>query len=207
MSKKIYLPPKYHVPVLEDPINFYYIPVFRSFFIKRLEIVLSFAQGQRLGKVLDIGCGTGALFPEFSRRADLVVGIDTFLQDYSIKGLCRMEKITAYVAWGSILDIPFKDRSFDTIVCISTLEHIKDSVIALQDIKRTLKPGGKLLAGFPTHNAITDALLGESTGFHVAGHRQILQAAKEVFGDIKVKHFPAFLPLDLGLYTAFEGKK
>jgi len=207
MPHKIYLPPKYHIPILEDPINYYYIPVFRSFFIKRLELTLSFVTGQRLGKVLDIGCGTGALFPEFFRRADLVAGIDTFIQDYSIRGLCQMEKVTAYIAWGSVLDIPFKGQSFDTITCISTLEHISDSVRALKDIKRTLKTGGRLLAGFPTRNAITAALLGESTGFHVASHRQILKAAEEVFGKIQIKHFPAWLPLDLSLYTAFHGRK
>ena len=207
MSNKIYLPPKYHVPILEDPINFYYIPVFRSFFLKRLELVLSFAKGEKLGKVLDIGCGTGVLFPEFSKRAEMVVGIDTFIQDYSIKGLCRLEKITAHVAWGSVLDIPFQDDTFDTIACISTLEHIEDSVKALDDIKRSLKPGGRLLAGFPVQNAITGKLLGESTEFHVSSHRRILNAAEKVFGTVSEKHFPAFVPLDLSLYCAFETRK
>jgi len=204
---KIYLPPKYHVPILEDPINFYYIPVFRSFFIKRLELVLSFAGNKNLGRVLDIGCGAGVLFPEYSRRCESIVGIDTFLQDYSIKGLCRKENVTCSLAWGSILEVPFKDNTFDTVVCISTLEHIEDGVKALSDIKRALKPGGSLYAGFPVRNKITDKLLGQSTGFHVASHSQILASARKVFGEVKIKCYPGIVPLDYSLYCAFAAVK
>ncbi len=204
---KIYFPPKYNVPILEDPINYYYIPFFRSFFIKRVEIVLSFAKDKNFGKVLDIGCGTGVLFPEYSRRCESIVGIDIFLQDYSIRGLCKKEGITCSLAWGSILEVPFKDETFDTVVCISTLEHIEDSGKALTDIKRVLKPRGSLLAGFPVKNKITDKLLGQSTGFHVASHNQILAAARKVFGDVRVKRIPSIVPLDYSLYCAFEGWK
>ena len=207
MTNKLYLPPKHHVPILEDPINFYYIPGFRWFFVKRLETVLSFVKNRHLGRVLDIGCGTGILFPEFAKRSDFIAGIDTFLQDYSIKGLCRLENITAHVAWGSILEIPFKDETFDNIVCISTLEHIEDSEKALGDIARTLRSGGKLLAGFPVQNIITNKLLGESTEFHVANHKRILTAAEKVFGKIKTKCIPSWAPVDLSLYCAFEAVK
>ncbi|NQS98136.1 MAG: class I SAM-dependent methyltransferase [candidate division Zixibacteria bacterium] len=207
MGKRIYLPPKHHVPILEDPINFYYIPIFSSFFIKRLELVLSFAEGESLGRVLDIGCGTGVLFPEFSRRSDLVAGIDTFIQDYSLKGLMKMEGIEALLAWGSVEEIPFRTETFDTVACISTLEHIKDNQGAMTEIKRVLKPGGRLLAGFPVRNTITDKLLGGSTEFHIASHTDILRAARAVFGLIKEKHFPGWVPLNISLYCAFEGRK
>ncbi len=207
MRKRFYLPPKHHIPILEDPINFYYIPGFRWFFLKRLELVLSFAEGDDLGKILDVGCGTGVLFPEFARRSELVVGIDTFLQQYSITGLCRKEDICALTAWGSVEDIPFKDETFDTVSCISTLEHIADSESAVSEIKRIMKRGGRLLAGFPVQNVITDKLLGASTKFHIASHRQILSAAEKVFGTISVKRFPRCVPLDLSLYCAFEARR
>jgi len=204
---KIYIPPKHHIPILEDPVNFYYIPVFKSFFIKRLELVLSFANGTNLGDVLDIGCASGILFPELAKRCDRLIGIDTFLQEYSLKGLMQMEKFHAHLLWGDATAVPFKRDSFDTVLCISTLEHISDSVQVLEDMKTVIKPGGSLLAGFPTRNLITDKLLGESTGFHVAPHNRILEAARQVFESVKIRHFPGWLPLDLSLYCAFEGKK
>lgn len=207
MGRSIYLPPKHHIPILEDPVNYYYIPLFHSFFVKRLELVMSFVQGAKLGKVLDIGCASGVLFPEISRRSDLLVGIDTFLQVYSLRGLMKNEKVNAYILWGDATSSPFKAETFDTVICISTLEHIEDSVEVLEEIKRTIKPGGRLLAGFPVRNVITDKLLGESTGFHVASHTDILAAASKVFTEVKEKHFPAWLPLNLSLYCAFEGRK
>ena len=207
MSSKIYLPPKHHFPILEDPINFYYIPVFRSFFLKRLELVLSFSEGQRLGNVLDIGCASGVLFPELSKRSDFLVGIDTFLQEYSLKGLMKFENIDAKILWGDATALSFKEETFDTVICISTFEHIEDSVGVMEEISRVIKPGGKLLAGFPVRNTITNTLLGESTGFHVASHNTILDGARQVFNNVSEKHFPSFLPLDISLYCAFEGVK
>jgi len=207
MSKRLYLPPKHHIPILEDPVNFYYIPVFRSFFLKRLELVLSFVEGDNLGRALDIGCASGILFPELARRSSSMVGMDNFLQEHSLKGLMRNEGFRADILWGDATANPFKKDTFDTVICISTLEHIEDSVGVLQDIRSIIKPGGRLLAGFPVRNFITNNLLGESTGFHIASHRQILNAADKVFEDVKVKHYPRWFPLDYSLYCAFLGIK
>lgn len=193
--------------MLEDPINFYYIPVFRTFFTARLKLVLSFAGSRRFNSALDIGCGSGILLPELSRRCDYIVGIDTFLQDFTLRKMMKLENFHADIAWADILALPFKDYSFDLITCISTLEHIRELETALKDMKRVLKPGGLLLAGFPARNVITDKLLGESTGFHVSGHREIFSAAEKVFGTIRTKQLPGFLPPDLSLYCAFEGSK
>ena len=192
---------------MEDPINFYYIPVFRTFFIARLKLVMSFAKGRKFVSALDIGCGSGILLPELARRCEKIVGLDTFLQDYTLRKMMKLEKFEAELAWGSILALPFKDENFDLVTCISTLEHISDLEMALRDIKRLLNPGGILLAGFPAKNIITDRLLGESTSFHVSGHREIFDAGARVFGEIREKRLPAFLPADLCLYCAFEGRK
>ncbi len=207
MKNRIQIPAKHHIPILEDPVNYYYIPVFRWFFLKRLEMTLSFAQGESLGAVLDIGCASGVLFPELSRRSGLLVGIDTFLQDYSLRGLLEKENITAHLGWGDAGFLPFKDETFDTVVCISTLEHIEDSEGTLAEIKRVMRKRGRLLAGIPVQNLITDKLLGESTGFHVSSHRKILQAAKRIFGGVAERHTPWWAPLDYSLYCSFEGRK
>ena len=41
---------------------------------------------------------------------------------------------------GDISNLPFKDNSFDLILCINVLEHIRDYKKALMEIKRVLKP-------------------------------------------------------------------
>jgi ubiquinone/menaquinone biosynthesis C-methylase UbiE len=121
--------------------------------------------------------------------------------------MIKQEAISAHLAWADIRALPFKNETFNTIICISTLEHIKELVQALNDIKRILKPRGKLLAGFPAQNFFTDRLLGGSTEFHVSSHKTILQAAEKVFSIIKVKHFPFIFPMNYSFYCAFAGRK
>lgn len=41
-----------------------------------------------------------------------------------------------------ILDLPFKDNSFDVIICNHVLEHIEDDKKAMQELYRVLKPNG-----------------------------------------------------------------
>jgi ubiquinone/menaquinone biosynthesis C-methylase UbiE len=111
------------------------------------------------------------------------------------------------LAWGDVQALPFANETFDTIVCISALEHIADNERAQRDIKRILRTGGRFLAGFPVRNWITNTLLGEATGFHTTSHEEILASAKKVWGEVKIKRIPSFFPLDWSLYCAFEGRK
>lgn len=203
----MYIPPKHHIPALEDPIAYYYIPVFRSFFIKRLNMCLSLLPPGRIGRLLDIGCGTGIILPELSRRTDEIWAVDNFLQERSLKGMMKLEKISANIAVADLLRLPFKGNHFDVVMVISILEHIEALDNACHEIKRVLKPGGRVVAGFPTMNAITDRLLGGSTGFHVSSHKQIIKAMRGAFSSSRVIHFPGIFPMDYSLYVACSGVK
>jgi len=59
-----------------------------------------------------------------------------------------------------IHDLPFKDSSFDAVVCISILEHIPRPQQAIAELHRVLKPGGKIWVQmpfqFPYHEAPKD---------------------------------------------------
>ena len=203
----MYLPPKHHIPALEDPIAYYYIPVFRSFFIKRLTLCLDLLPQGQMGKLLDIGCGTGIFLPELKRRTDELWAVDNQLQDRSLKGMLKLENVSANIAAADLLKLPFKDERFDVLLLISVLEHISDLPGAVREMLRVLKPGGIVVAGFPTKNALTDKLLGPSTGFHVSTHRQILEALGPSLTQMKTVHFPSFVPRDYSLYVACRGIK
>ncbi|HDH57237.1 MAG TPA: class I SAM-dependent methyltransferase [Bacteroidetes bacterium] len=204
----MYIPPKHHMPVLEDPVAYYYIPVFRSFFVKRLKLCLDLLPEGHIPRILDIGCGTGIILPELARRTGgEICAMDNLLQDRSLRGMMELEGISAHLATADLLHLPYASDSFEAVLAISVLEHIEALAEACGEIHRVLKPGGIVVAGFPTKNVITDKLLGESIGFHVSSHRQILDAMKKVFTSFKVTHFPAILPLDLSLYTACSGVK
>jgi len=50
---------------------------------------------------------------------------------------------------GDIHDIPLKDRSVDAVICKAVLEHIEEPSIAVAELHRILKPGGKALFYVP----------------------------------------------------------
>lgn len=90
----------------------------------------------RMGmKILDVGCGTGIIHDIYPKHG--VVGIDVS------DGMLKHHK---GLAWNApIENIPFKDNYYDLVICRSTLHHLPDAVAGLREMKRVLKPGGKLI--------------------------------------------------------------
>ncbi len=60
----------------------------------------------------------------------------------------------------SVYDLPFGEKEFDTVLCISVLEHLEDPLIAVEEMNRVLKVGGKIIVSvpfmFPIHEAPND---------------------------------------------------
>lgn len=50
---------------------------------------------------------------------------------------------------GSIMDLPFDDESFDSVICLETLEHVEDPLKAMSEVYRVLKRGGKFIGSAP----------------------------------------------------------
>ena len=100
--------------------------------------------GGATGRVLEIGCGTGASFAHYSADAQVVATEpdDEMLKraekHREEKGLANVELRRA-----AAQDLPFEDASFDTIVSCLVFCHVsEDAPVALAGIKRLLKPGG-----------------------------------------------------------------
>jgi ubiquinone/menaquinone biosynthesis C-methylase UbiE len=55
---------------------------------------------------------------------------------------------------GNAQSLPFATASFDKVICSEVLEHLQDPDIALKEIARVLKPGGRALISIPNEPLI-----------------------------------------------------
>lgn len=102
---------------------------------------------QAQGEVLELGCGGGINLQFYDRsKIDKLTGLDPSaeLLDYT-----RQEAKTLGFEM-SILDgigeaMPFADDSFDTVLTTFTLCSVQDGKQVLNEMRRVLKPGGKIL--------------------------------------------------------------
>ena len=93
--------------------------------------------------VLDIGCGRGKHYSQLRERA---AGITYFALDLSPYMLLKHPAGSDRLALGNALQLPYADDSFDVVMANHVLYHLDDVDQGLDEIKRVLKPGGKLLA-------------------------------------------------------------
>ncbi len=96
-------------------------------------------------RLLDVGCGTGALAAELAARGYEATGLDPSEGMLRVLGE-RAPRVSAVRA--SATAMPFDDGEFDLSVSIATMHHIADpdSVRrALAEMVRVVRPGGKVI--------------------------------------------------------------
>jgi ubiquinone/menaquinone biosynthesis C-methylase UbiE len=101
---------------------------------------------QAHGRVLEIGIGSGLNLDFYGSRVDTILGLDpaTRLLEMA-QDAANRSKIPVTLITGSAQDIPIDRGSIDTLVTTWTLCSIPDAAAALQEMRRVLKPGGRLL--------------------------------------------------------------
>jgi ubiquinone/menaquinone biosynthesis methyltransferase len=96
---------------------------------------------------LDLACGTGdiALALGEQLHSGNVIGLDITQAMIEIAENKRRDKKLSNVSFhrGDIISLPFTDASFDCVSCGYALRNVPDMVLALSEIKRVLKPGGR----------------------------------------------------------------
>jgi ubiquinone/menaquinone biosynthesis C-methylase UbiE len=111
---------------------------------------------QAVGAVLEVGIGTGLNMPFYDRtRVQSIVGIDPVLRMHRLALKRSLQAgLDVELIGLSAERIPVEDSSFDTVVCTYTLCTIPDPIKALKEMRRAMKPGGKLL--FSEHGKSPD---------------------------------------------------
>ena len=97
--------------------------------------------------ILDVGCGPGVIACQVARNAPhaSVTGIDVSEQRIALAHERFADVDNAESKCADATDIPFPDKSFDLIYCRFLLEYLPDPALAVKEMSRVLRPGGRIL--------------------------------------------------------------
>jgi SAM-dependent methyltransferase len=96
-------------------------------------------------QVLDLGCRTGALTQHFADR-NQVTGLDV---DHEALRRAR-ERLGIETVWANVEEgLPFADGTFDVVVAGELLEHLAVPKSVVDEARRVLTPGGRLVGSVP----------------------------------------------------------
>lgn len=159
------------------------------------------------GRLLDIGCGYGAIL-----KVAKLSGWDVYGTDYSedCKSYIKKE-LGIDIKQQDLLDLDFKENFFDIIVLKQVIEHLNEPKKTLIKINQLLRPGGMLWLATPNSKGLCALLMGKYNPSYQRGHINIfnrltmIKILKES-GFRKAKISTYYLKA-LSLFYYLKGKK
>lgn len=155
-------------------------------------------------EVLEIGCGAGGMLGPLGRYGR-VTGLD-----YSQASMrhCRSRGFRRVItAIGS--ELPFPDHTFDLIALFDVIEHIPDDRQVLAEVRRVLKPDGKVFISVPAYQFLysqNDRVVHHLRRYTAGGLARVIRAAG--LEAEKITYFNTFLfPLILAAIGVLKLKE
>ena len=117
--------------------DFYIVPSY-SKTLARIDL-------QKGSKILDLGCGTGALLKILEDRfpSSELTGIDLTEEMLAVAKQKLSDNVELLL--GSATNLPFDSKSFDWILMSNVIGHLSDKKAALKEVHRVLKNPGKIV--------------------------------------------------------------
>jgi SAM-dependent methyltransferase len=112
---------------------------------RRAYLLRRVAPGDR---VLDLGCGDGPFVPVLVERGAKVTGAD--VAERALERARINSPGARYVRVEAHGPFPFADASFDLVWASEVVEHVADTERWVNEVRRVLRPGGRLLVTTPS---------------------------------------------------------
>ena len=112
---------------------------------------------QGVGRLLDIGTGTGRILEVLAARAETAIGVDASREMLALAraNLARTGLANAEVRHANMYALPFEAASFDLVTIHHVLHYAEDPAAVLREAARVIRPGGILLAvDFAPHDLV-----------------------------------------------------
>jgi SAM-dependent methyltransferase len=94
------------------------------------------------GKLLDAPAGHGALSASALALGFSVTACDLSPEQFEVPGL-QCDKVDLHG------QLPYADDEFDAVVCVEAIEHVENPFHLLRELRRVLRPGGRLILTTP----------------------------------------------------------
>ena len=135
-----------HPPIAGTPAEIYEQHMVPAIFVHWAPDLVKAAGVQPGGRALDVACGTGVVTRILAARvgpAGTVVGLDI---NPGMLAVARVAAPLPNIEWieGSAISMTLPDATFDNVLCEQGLQFFPDKPAALAEMRRVLKPGGRL---------------------------------------------------------------
>jgi ubiquinone/menaquinone biosynthesis C-methylase UbiE len=174
---------------------------------QRFRLVRSLLPKRRVGRLLEVGYGSGVFFPELSKAADELYGADIHGHPADVSAALAKAGVRAHLVTAPAEHLPFADGMFDIVVAVSTFEFVTDARQAIRELARVLTPDGRIIVVTPGQSPLLDFALriftGESAEKDFGDRRKLVvpTLTSELRHD-RSAYFPA--PLPLPVYRALR---
>ncbi|HLL73743.1 MAG TPA: class I SAM-dependent methyltransferase [Pyrinomonadaceae bacterium] len=118
---------------------------------------------ERLGRVLDVGCGPGVMVEAVLGRGGTFEGID-LSPEMVREGTEKFGHLPGVgFRVGSIESLDLPDNSFDQVICMAVVEYLSTPDRALAEIARVLRPGGVAIVTVPKRRHVGRLMISLTT--------------------------------------------
>jgi 2-polyprenyl-3-methyl-5-hydroxy-6-metoxy-1,4-benzoquinol methylase len=131
--------------------------------------------------VLDIACGEGYGTALLGQAASTVIGVEV-AEDAVAHAIANYARANLCFRRGDARRIPLDDGSVDVVVSFETIEHIDEQETFLAEVRRVLRPGGKLIVSTPDRDSYSPA-------DQPANPYHVMELTREEFVRLLNRHF------------------
>jgi ubiquinone/menaquinone biosynthesis C-methylase UbiE len=119
--------------------------------------VVNLLDVQEHDSVLEIGFGPGVGIQLLasSVSSGRIAGVDDsndMVEQAGVRNAKAIETGRIELRRGSVVSLPFENDSFDKAMAINSMQLWPDAVAGLREIRRVMKPGGRIALGFTRHS-------------------------------------------------------
>ena len=125
------------------------------------------------GRLLEVGCGSGAFMHSLAHRGWSVEGLE-----YSADAAEAARALGYHVTVGALESAPDPSAPYDLVVGWMVVEHLHDPIGALRKLARWTRPGGWLALSTPDAGSLEFKLFGDAWyALHLPNHLYLYSAA------------------------------